>query len=81
LGDGIDFSSRIAFLLSRMSLFIRRGAGAAVCEVDPLDIVETTVKEWLMPHPDLTVGIAHCSPGNTFAVTPEDSSREHEGPQ
>ena len=48
LRDGDGFSSRITFLLSGMGLFIRRGAGAAVREVDSMNVVE----ELLMPHPD-----------------------------
>ena len=69
LRDGDGFSSRITFLLSGMRLFIRRGAGAAVREVDPMNVVE----ELLMPHPrrsDSRTGLL----GNTFTVTPEDYS-------
>ena len=32
-----------------------------------------------MLDPDLTVGFAHRSLGDTFTVTPEDISREEEG--
>jgi hypothetical protein len=51
-GDGDGLSSRTVFLLSRMSPFIRRCAGAVVCEVDPLDIAETS---GLVRDPELMV--------------------------
>jgi hypothetical protein len=62
-----------------VSLFVGRGARAAVCEVDPAGYRRDDREGMLMPHPDLTVGFAHRSLANTFTVTPEDSSREDEG--
>jgi hypothetical protein len=40
--DGDRLFSRTVFLLSRVSLLIGRCAGAGRCEVDPLDIADTS---------------------------------------
>ena len=50
-----------------------------MCEVDPLDLVET-IREGLLD-PDLTVRFAHRSFGDTFTVTPKDTPRDKEGRQ
>ena len=52
-----------------------------MCEVDPLDIVETIREGVLVRDPELTVRLADRSFGETFTVIPEDSPREKEGLQ
>jgi hypothetical protein len=42
-----------------------------VCEVDPLDLVDTSREGLLVLDPDLTVRFAHRSFGDTFTVTPK----------
>ena len=49
-----------------------------VCEVDPLDIVETS---GLVRDPELTVWLGYRCFGDTFTVIPEDTPREKEGLQ
>jgi hypothetical protein len=51
-----------------------------VCEVDPLDIVETMREGVLSRDPDLAGRLGYPSFGDTFKV-PEDSPREKEGLQ
>ena len=48
-------------------------------EVAPLDLVET-VREGQLD-PDLTVGIANYSAGDTFTAAPTDTPRDKEGLQ
>jgi hypothetical protein len=62
-GRWSGFSSRIVFLLTRPSPAIRRCAGTAVGEVDPLDLVETIREGVLVLDPDRTVRFAHRSFG------------------
>jgi hypothetical protein len=64
-----------------MSPFIRRWAGAAVCEVDPLNIVETIREGVLVGDPNLTGRLAYRSLGKTFTVLSENTPREKEGLQ
>ena len=52
-----------------------------MCEVDPLEIVETIREGLLMRGPDLTARLGYCSFGDSFTVLPEDSPREKEGLQ
>jgi hypothetical protein len=52
-----------------------------VCELDPLDIVETIREGVLVRDPDLTGWIGYRSFGDTFMVLPEDGPREKEGLQ
>ena len=66
------------FLLSRMSRSSEGVQEPPVCEVDPLDLVETS---GLVRDPELTVRLAYRSFGDTFTVTPEDTPREKEGLQ
>jgi len=57
------------------------GGAAAVCEVDPLDIVETIREGMFVRDPDLTGRLGYRSFGDTFTVLLEDSPREKEGLQ
>ena len=75
-GRWSGFSSRIVFLLTRPSPAIRRCAGTAVCEVDPLDLVETIREGVLVLDPDRTVRFAHRSFGE---FTSKDTPRDKEG--
>jgi hypothetical protein len=52
-----------------------------VCEVDPLDIVETIREGVLVGDPNLTGRLARRSLGETFTVPPEDTPSEKEGLQ
>ena len=52
-----------------------------MCEVDPLDIVETIREGMFVRDPDLTGRLGYRSFGDTFTVLPEDSPREKEGLQ
>jgi len=52
-----------------------------MCEVDPLDPVETVREGLLVLDPDLTVRFAHRSFGDTFTVTPGNTPRDKEGRQ
>ena len=52
-----------------------------MCEIDPLDIVETIREGLLVLDSDPTVGLAFHSFGNTFTVTPEDTPRDKQGRQ
>ena len=52
-----------------------------MCDVDPLDILETIREGLRVRDLDLTVGLAHRSFGDTFTVTPEDTLCEKEGSQ
>jgi hypothetical protein len=52
-----------------------------VREVAPLDIVEAIRQALLVRGPDVMVGVAYRSFGDTFTVTPKDNPREKEGPQ
>jgi hypothetical protein len=53
----------------------------AMCEIDPLDLVETIGDGLLMPNPDQTVQFAHRSFGDIVTVTPKDAPRDKEGRQ
>jgi hypothetical protein len=50
-----------------------------VCDVDPLDILETIREVLLVRDPDLTAGLARRSFGDAFTVTPKETSREKVG--
>ena len=50
-----------------------------MCDVDPLDILETIRKVPLARDPDLTAGLARRSSADAFTVTPREASREKEG--
>ena len=50
-----------------------------MCEVDPLDLIET-IREGLLD-PGLTVRAAHRCFGDTFTVTRKDITRDKEGQQ
>ena len=50
-------------------------------EVAPLDIVEAIRQALLVRGPDVMVGVAYRSFGDTFIVTPKDIPREKEGLQ
>ena len=52
-----------------------------MCELDPLDIVETIREGVLVRDPDLTGWIGYRSFGDTFTVLPGDTPREKEGLQ
>ena len=52
-----------------------------MCELDPLDIVETIREGVLVRDPDLTGRLGYRSFGDTFTVLPEDTPREKEGLQ
>jgi hypothetical protein len=52
-----------------------------VCDVDLLDILETIREGPLVRDPDLTAGLARRSFGDTFMLTPMETSREKEGSQ
>ena len=75
-GRWSGFSSRIVFLLTRPSPALRRCAGTAVREVDPLDLVETIREGVLVLDPDRTVRFAHRSFGE---FTSKDTPRDKEG--
>jgi hypothetical protein len=75
-GRWSGLSSRIVFLLTRPSFAIRRCAGTAVCEVDPLDLVETIREGVLVLDPDRTDRFAHRSFGE---FTSRDTPRDKEG--
>ena len=49
-----------------------------MCEVDPLDIAETS---GLVRDPELKGRLGYRSFGDTFTVLPEDTPREKEGLQ
>ena len=50
-------------------------------EVAPLDIVEPIRQALLVRGPDVMVGVANRSFGDTFTVTQRIPPREKEGPQ
>jgi hypothetical protein len=50
-----------------------------VCDVDLLDILATIREGLLVRDPDLAAGLAYCSFGDAFTVTPRETSREKEG--
>ena len=52
-----------------------------MCEVDPLNIVETIPQGVLVRGPDLTGRRGYRSCGDSFTILPEDSPREKEGLQ
>jgi hypothetical protein len=52
-----------------------------VCEVDPLDIVETIREGVLVREPELTGRLGCRCLGETFTVLAENTSREKEGLQ
>ena len=52
-----------------------------MCDVDPLDILETIRKVPLARDPDLTVGLVLGSFGGTSTDTPKDTPRDKEGRQ
>ena len=52
-----------------------------MCEVDPLDIVETIREGVLVREPELTGRLGYRCFGDNFTVPPEDTPREKEGLQ
>jgi len=76
-GDGDGLSSRTVFLLSRMSPSSEGMQEPPVCEVDPLDIAETS---GLVRDRELK-GRLGCRSLGEFTIIPEDSPREKEGRQ
>ena len=52
-----------------------------MCEVDPLDIVETIREGVLVGDPNRTGRLAYRSLGETFTVLSENTPREKEGLQ
>jgi hypothetical protein len=62
-----------------MSLSSEGAQVPAVCEVDPLDLVETIREGLLAREPDLAFRLAHRSFGDTFTVTRKSTPRGKEG--
>ena len=62
-----------------MSHFMEGAQEPAVCEVEPLDLVETIREDLLVFEPDLTVRFVRRSFDDAFTVTPKDTPRGKEG--
>jgi len=68
-------------LLSRLNSSSEGAQEPAVCDVDPLDIVAPIREGLLVRVCDLTVRLVRRSFGDAFAVFPEVTPSEKEGPQ